>query len=175
MRSVFQLYTAGIGLPTVAKKLSISKSTVSLHLREIEREIGAAVVRWQEPPTPEVIRGTIHAENGDTVRLKRGTLKGWHSFRTTFCTLALSAGMPMELVQRLTGHKSLAVVLKHYFKPGREQFRAAMLKAMPTMFTASRTTPEGEVRKLVAGLNAENWRTTQTRLTKLLEKESSIA
>ena len=46
-------------------------------------------------------------------------------------TLALAAGMPLELLQRVTGHRTVAVVLKHHFRPGREDFRQTLLKRMP--------------------------------------------
>jgi integrase len=54
----------------------------------------------------------------------------FHSLRTTWITLALSAGVPMELVRRVTGHAGVDVVLKHYFRPGREQFKAIVAGAM---------------------------------------------
>jgi hypothetical protein len=53
-------------------------------------------------------------------------------------TLALAAGVPLELVQRVTGHRTVEVVMKHYFRPGREDFRTAILKAMPKMLADSR-------------------------------------
>jgi hypothetical protein len=39
----------------------------------------------------------------------------------------------MELVTRVTGHKTVDVVLKHYFRPGREDFRHAIESAMPKL------------------------------------------
>ena len=45
-----------------------------------------------------------------------------HSFRVTLVTLALTADVPMELVQKVTGHKTAEIVLRHYFQPGREEF-----------------------------------------------------
>lgn len=41
--------------------------------------------------------------------------------------------MPLELVQRVTGHRPVEVVVRHYFRPGREDFRQAILTAMPRM------------------------------------------
>jgi hypothetical protein len=41
----------------------------------------------------------------------------------------------MELVRRVTGHSTVDVVLKHYFRPGREVFRTALETAMPKMIT----------------------------------------
>jgi hypothetical protein len=47
----------------------------------------------------------------------------------------ISAGVPVELVRRVTGHATVEVVLKHYFRPDREQFKAALLGAMPAVLT----------------------------------------
>ncbi len=65
------------------------------------------------------------------------TIKGFHSLRTTWITMALSADVPMELVRRVTGHSTVEVVLKHYFRPGREAFRAALGKALPKLLTGA--------------------------------------
>lgn len=43
------------------------------------------------------------------------------------------AGVPLELVQRVMGHQTTAVVLKHYFGPVREDFRAVPVQKMPKM------------------------------------------
>ena len=53
---------------------------------------------------------------------RRASVRDFHSFRVTWVTLALTAGVPVELVQKVTGHKTVEVVLKHYFQPGREGF-----------------------------------------------------
>ena len=75
--------------------------------------------------------------------LMRASVKDFHSLRTTWITMALSAGVPMELVQRVTGHSTVAVVLKHYFRPGREAFKIALETAMPKMLSGQKTdTPQ---------------------------------
>jgi len=66
---------------------------------------------------------------------QRASVKDFHSLRTTWITMALTAGVPMELVRRVTGHSTVDVVLKHYFRPGREAFRTALETAMPLMLT----------------------------------------
>jgi hypothetical protein len=53
----------------------------------------------------------------------------------TWVTLALTAGVPLELVQKVTGHKTTDIVLKHYFRPGQEDFRIALEGAMPKLLT----------------------------------------
>jgi hypothetical protein len=67
----------------------------------------------------------------------------------TWIALALNAGMPLELVQKVTGHKTTDVVLKHYFRPGREDFRQTLQSAMPELLTNGHKTPKEEMRELL--------------------------
>ena len=58
----------------------------------------------------------------------------------------------LELVQRVTGHRTTAVVLKHYFRPGREDFRAVLAQAMPKMLGHGSTKPTKEqMKELLCG------------------------
>ena len=66
---------------------------------------------------------------------KKASVKDFHSLRTTWITMALSAGVPMELVRRVTGHSTVNVVLKHYFRPGREVFRQKLERSLPQVLT----------------------------------------
>lgn len=75
----------------------------------------------------------LSAERSNCVR--RASVRDFHSLRVTWVTLALTAGVPLELVQRVTGHKTTDVVLKHYFRPGQEDFRLALEGAMPKLLT----------------------------------------
>lgn len=107
-----------------------------------------------------------HAERQNGT--KKASVKDFHSLRTTWITLALSAGVPMELVRRVTGHATVDVVLKHYFRPGREDFRKALQTAMPKVITSSQNqlplatqkqqVPLGEIRKIMEELNGKNWK-----------------
>ena len=86
-----------------------------------------------------MIRGNRQALDTDGLQAERKTgkrrasVQDFHSFRGTWITLALPAGVPFELVQRVTGHRTAQAVMKHDFRPGREDFRAAIFKAMPKM------------------------------------------
>ena len=66
---------------------------------------------------------------------QKSSLKDFHSLRTTWITMALSAGVPMELVRRVTGHSTVEVVLKHYFRLKREEFRRALESSLPKALT----------------------------------------
>ena len=169
LRAVFEGYMGGKFMPQIARELGISKGTVSGHISEIEAAIGAAVVRRQAPtPIPAVIRGVTQAIKGNEQRRRRGNVKGWHSFRTTFITLALSAGMPMELVRRVTGHTTVDVVLKHYFRPGREQFRVALQAAMPRMLMNGAKSRDEQLKEIIETMTPKTWKKDKARALGLL-------
>jgi hypothetical protein len=155
--------------------LGVSKSTVSLHLNEIEAMTGAAVLRRTATPAPAgAVRGTMHAEAGGRAGRNRVSVRGWHSFRTTFITRALAAGMPEELVRRVTGHSGVDVVRKFYFRPDREAFRREFEKAMPGLAMngagAARSRDE-RLAEIVEGMNARNWRGARKALLEILKQE----
>jgi hypothetical protein len=62
-------------------------------------------------------------------------VRDFHVLRVTWVTLALTAGVPLELVQKVAGHKTTDIVLKHYFQPRHEDFRLALEGAMPKLLT----------------------------------------
>ena len=121
MRKAFESYMTGKNINEVVKETDQTKPTVSRHLNEIEDNIGLAF-----------IRGKVRQEKKDVLQSernkgsRRASLRDFHSFRVTWVTLALAAGVPLELVQRVTGHKTVEIVQKHYFRPGREDFRRAI-------------------------------------------------
>jgi hypothetical protein len=69
--------------------------------------------------------------------------------RVSWVTIALTGGVPLELVQKVTGHKTTDIVLKHYFQPGREDFRLALQSAMPNLLTNGHKTPKEEMREML--------------------------
>ena len=114
-------------------------------------------------------RGDIHAERKGGLR--RASVRDFHSFRVTWVTLALTAGVPLELVQKVTGHKTTDIVLKHYFQPGREDFRKALQSAMPKLLTNGQNSPKDEMKEVLDRMTAKNWKKSKARLLALLEKD----
>jgi len=112
------------------------------------------------------IRGEIHAERKEGLR--RASVRDFHSFRVTWVTLALTAGVPLELVQKVTGHRTTDIVLKHYFQPGREEFRRALQSAMPKLLTNGHRTPKEEMLEILAGISAKTWQKDTKRLRDLV-------
>lgn len=76
-------------------------------------------------------RGALQVERKEGLR--KGSVRDFHSFRVTWVTLALTAGVPMELVRKVTGHRTAEIVMKHYFQPGREDFRRTLAGKLPRL------------------------------------------
>lgn len=106
--------------------------------------------------------------------IQRGSIKDFHSFRVTWITLALSAGIPLELVRRVTGHKTTDVVLKHYFRPGREDFRKAISQAMPKLLTQNSAVSKGHptILSLLKEMNEKNWENKRNKIMTMIHETS---
>ena len=88
--------------------------------------------------------------------VRKASVRDFHSFRVTWVTLALTAGVPLELVQKVTGHKTTDIVLKHYFQPGREDFRQALQSVMPKLLTVGSEKLKAETLKTETTVSAES-------------------
>ena len=119
-------------------------------------------------PTGETcaIRGEIHVKRKEGLR--RASVRDFHSFRVTWVTLALTAGVPLELVQKVTGHKTTDIVLKHYFQPGQEAFRQALQSAMPKLLTNGQKSPRDEMREILARMTVKTWKKDKARMKELM-------
>ena len=167
-REIFTRYLDGESRKEIARAMQSSTGIVYMRLAEMECLTGAAVV--QRPALPAVHRGTTMANiSKDAPRRRRASLRGWHSFRTTWITLALSAGVPEMIVRRVTGHATADVVLKHYFRPGREQFKTALAGALPKALTAG-TAPDkdAEALRIIRRMTSRTCARDKARLLALL-------
>ena len=140
-RETFTRYMTGASVGQIAKETGTSKASVSGWLSAVSGMIGKPVVRGR---TGMDIKNRI-AEQTRVAREKghgqrAASVRDWHALRSTWVTLALTAGVPMELVRRVTGHATVDVVLRHYFRPGREQFRAVLSGALPDVLTGGKST-----------------------------------
>jgi hypothetical protein len=173
MAAVFAEYMSGKKLCDVATSLGVSKGSVSGYLNEIEKAVGCRVVRGGADPGS--LRARLKANDAKlwTVRedgKRRASLRDFHSFRVTWVTLALTAGVPLELVQKVTGHKTTDIVLKHYFQPGREAFRQALQSAMPKLLTNGQRSPKEEMREILEAMTAKTWKRDRLKLMELLKR-----
>jgi integrase len=144
------------------------------------RNIGRKRAGWA--PLDIERRGDNQAERQKGAGLRTANVRGFHSFRVTWITIALTAGVPMELVRRVTGHTTADVVLKHYFRPGREDFKRTLENAMPRLFmepSRPKALPPGSVKveknpktellNICQGMTAKSRKKDMERIAALLE------
>jgi len=144
MLEVLRLYSAGESVRKIEKLVGCARATVSADLHAVQGWLGQSFIAGSSE------RGGVKAAMARATRVEResgqraASVRDWHALRATWVTLALSAGVPVELVRRVTGHATVEVVLKHYFRPDREQFRAALVGALPAVLTgkAEKLKPE---------------------------------
>jgi integrase len=107
----------------------------------------------------KIARGEIHQKRPNGLR--QGSVRDFHSFRVTWVTLALTAGVPLELVQKITGHRTAGIVMKHYFQPGREEFRRALAGRLPTLLGGGigpKPLEPGELLAELVAMQPRTWR-----------------
>ncbi len=133
----FKRYCAGAGVRRIERATGRARSSVSTDLHAVEDLMGAPFLRGQ---TGSNIKASIArlTRSARKQGQRSASTRDWHALRTTFVTLALSAGVPLELVRRVTGHATVEIVLKHYFRPGRAEFKAALTGAMPSVITGGK-------------------------------------
>jgi len=135
MLEVLRLYCAGKSLRHVETTVGCARATVSADLHAVQDWIGKAFMRGGTDRTDiKSAMARVSRIDRDTGQ-RAASVRDWHALRATWVTLALSAGVPVELVRRVTGHATVEVVLKHYFRPDREQFKAALTGALPEVLT----------------------------------------
>jgi hypothetical protein len=136
MLDVFRRYCAGESIRQI-EKAGYCKATVSTDLHAVQDMVGKSFITGAQEPgmKAHIARITrVKREHGQ----RAASIRDWHALRATFVTLALAAGVPVELVRRVTGHATVEIVLKHYFRPDREQFRQALAGAMPGILTGGK-------------------------------------
>ncbi len=112
------------------------------------------------------IGGDIHAIRKQGLR--RASVRDFHSFRVTWVTLALTAGVPLELVQKVTGHKTVDVVLKHYYQPGREAFRRALQSAMPQLLSNGTKSAKEQIFDILNATTGKTWKKDAEKVRELV-------
>lgn len=137
MLETLRLYAGGASVRDIERRTGRARSVVSYDLHRAE-EIGGRrfmpVAATGGGTKGRVDRLTRVPADG---RARRASILDWHALRVTWVTLALSSGVPMEVARLVTGHKTVEVVLRHYFKPGREHLRAVLGEKLPEVLTGN--------------------------------------
>lgn len=168
MKKAFLAYLEGQTLPAIAKQQKVARSTVSLHLNTVEQGIGVEVLRRRGlQDAPEKVQGvTATPQQGQ--RKNRASVRGWHSFRVSFVTRALSAGMPEELVRKVTGHTAVDIVRKHYFRPDEATLKSEYAKVSPGYLKAGGS-PKERMLVILHESTRKTWEADRDQLIDLLE------
>lgn len=110
-----------------------------------------------------IARGSVKSllaatRQSDGHRVLAASIYGWHSLRGTFATMALSAGVPVETVKLITGHATVATILRSYYNPQREHLRKALGDKMPSVITggAKNETDLSRIAEQIGKLSAED-------------------
>jgi integrase len=133
----FRRYSTGESVREIEKAIGVARSTVSADLHAVETWTGTRFIR-------NVRSRSIKQDIARTTRIDRkqgqraASVRDWHALRTTFVTIALTNGADIETIQRITGHRTVSIVLKHYYRPDREQHRAKVTAALPASLTGAK-------------------------------------
>ncbi len=122
-------------------------------------------------------RGEVSQER--EVGLRRASVRDFHSFRVTWVTLALTAAVPLEVVQKVTGHRTTTIVMKHYFQPGREDFRRTLATKLPQLLVGAeqkdRENSSATMTDRLRQMDAKNWKQIRAELLAQLEGREPVA
>ncbi len=62
------------------------------------------------------------------------------------------------------------MVLKHYFRPGRDDFRKALMTAMPQMLSeGAAPSPREQMRAILEEMTSRTWERNRSELLRLLD------
>ena len=119
-------------------------------------------------------QGELHQARPNGIR--KASVRDFHSFRVTWVTLALSAGVPLEIVQKVTGHRTAGIVMKHYFQPGREEFRRTLVGKLPPLIGGGPVPKPIDlalIRERLAAMTPASWQEIRDQLIEPLSALSS--
>lgn len=77
--------------------------------------------------------------------------------------------MPGELVRRVTGHTAVDIVRRHYFKPGREEFRRAFEQAMPRLLMNGAKSRDEQLWEIIESAIPKTRKKDKARLLAILD------
>jgi len=137
MLDALQRYCGGASIRQIEKATGRPRSTVSADLHAVETMIGKPFMRSARGTSIKAAIARVTREDRKQGQ-RAASVRDWHALRTTFVTMALSSGVPMELIRRLTGIQTVDIVLENYFRPGRNTFRAALAGALPDVLTGDK-------------------------------------
>jgi integrase len=146
--------------PEQANMYVLNPDNITLHVRKVMRAAGFFDTNDAESDEEKSkARGEIYQERANGLR--KASVRDFHSFRVTWVTLALNAGVPIEIVKKVTGHRTAGIVMTHYFQPGREDFRRTLASKLPALIGGApqqKPLDPAELRMHLAAIKSRTWR-----------------
>ena len=138
MLDMLHRYCAGQSIRVIEKETGTARTVASNDLRTVEGWTGKRFMQV----VPHGTGAKAAIKRLTRVDRKKGqraaSVLDWHALRTTWVTMALRSGVPMDVLRRVTGHQTVETVLKHYDQRDREDFRAVLNGALPAVLTGGK-------------------------------------
>lgn len=159
----------GVIFPKLARRYQTAPNKILKGVRKVMESVGFGDTEKLDDDGQLKTKGAFHQhrKNG----LRRASIRDIQSFRVTWVTLALNAGAPLDLVRKVTGHRTIDVVLRSYHQPGREDFRRELLSKLPnalTGYTSVVPLSMAIVRTKLLGMTSSTWETIRRELIEQL-------
>ena len=142
MIDLLNRYASGQSYRVIQQEKCISRGGISVLLHQAQKLANVRFLPDTQAPGINAAISNVTREKRE-IGLKAASKYDFHGLRTTFVTLALNAGISVDKLKALTGHNTVEVVLKHYFKPRGTEVAGELEAALPDVLTG-RTQPEAK-------------------------------
>lgn len=162
--------------PDLAGQFQRNPKLITDRTKDVLRDAGFS---YTDDGPNRALAMSVTRDTGKGVR--RASTRDFHSFRATWVTLALTAGVPIEMVCLVTGHTSADTLRKHYFLPGFEDFRRVLSAKLPAVLGGNSVDSVAKADLLVdigdklRGMTGSNWRTQRAALIKMIRASKRTA
>ncbi|MFA6289533.1 MAG: hypothetical protein WC661_19305 [Opitutaceae bacterium] len=148
-------HTGGFCFPKATEMMQKNPDGLNWRLMKLVQKAGAKLTA--QPP------------NENQQRKRAPSEIGFHRFKATFVTLALDAGIPIPVIQKIVGNTDVRVLLKHYHRPDKNPQGSDDQQAADVLDGhQSRTLRIGPCQGATENMNAENWQLNRVEVLKLL-------
>ena len=148
--------TGGFCFPKAAEMMEKNPDGLNWRLTKLVQKAG--------------VKLTVIPLGEDQPRKRAPSEIGFHRFKSTFVTLALDAGIPIPVIQKIVGNSDVRVLLKHYHRPDKKTLTDQMDRKLPAFLTGNKTeaSATARARVMMEGMNADNWQMVRVEVLKLL-------
>ena len=171
MKVVLGSYLDRVPCKKILEAHGIKKGTLFGYLNEIQAKTGCRIIRGRDGGQGlSVLLKTDSSllRKERAVGKRRASVHDFHSFRVTWVTLALTAGVPIEIVRKVTGHKTVEVVLANYFQPNQEDFRRALETTMPALMMKGALSRKEQLQAIIESITSKSLKADKARAIEFL-------